>query len=362
MSATSCQLAGTCPGCGWIETPFAEQTRRKVDSLRLAWKNAELGELGEIAIHTPSPFGVRDKVDLIVDGEAKRLGFYDREKIGVLEMASCPQMSQALEAWFQEVKTDLPPIRKGSMRLRVAPDGTRGAWLDFSNVDIKALLDEKAWLERLMAKGIVEAGQRRKRVVKVGEALKLSDPQVFAWMQTRGMPLYTVVGSFTQPGQLVNTHLVDEVIGRVVETGARAWGELGAGCGNFTLPLLKEGVSVTAVEMDPLAVEGLKRAANEMGLLTGLTVVEGQYERWRDLEKIEGLLVDPPRSGLGRFLDGWSATDRKPSDFVYVSCSQESFIDDAKKLTRLGYRLRKISGVDLFPQTPHVEWIASFVV
>lgn len=72
------------------------------------------------------------------------------------------------------------------------------------------------------------------------------------------------------------------------------------------------------------------------------------------------LLVDPPRVGLhpkaARFLASW------PADaLVYVACGPRALARDRAVLAAGGWRLDALWGVDLFPQTHHIEAVARFV-
>mgnify|MGYP000379240747 FL=1 len=47
----------------------------------------------------------------------------------------------------------------------------------------------------------------------------------------------------------------------------------------------------------------------------------------------------------------------QPSRIVYVSCNVATFARDAKILTGLGYEVKEVTPVDMFPQTMHVETV-----
>jgi len=71
------------------------------------------------------------------------------------------------------------------------------------------------------------------------------------------------------------------------------------------------------------------------------------------------VIVDPPRTGMSAdALSGLAAWG--PRSVVYVSCDPPTLARDAAKLAQDGFRLLSIEGLDLFPNTPHVETIAAF--
>ena len=82
-----------------------------------------------------------------------------------------------------------------------------------------------------------------------------------------------------------------------------------------------------------------------------------------DIESLDAYwdvaVVDPPRKGLGeRGVD--AVTSTMPRRVVYVSCDPASLSRDARHLTANGYRFVEATPVDLFPQTYHVETVATF--
>ena len=66
------------------------------------------------------------------------------------------------------------------------------------------------------------------------------------------------------------------------------------------------------------------------------------------------VVVDPPRSGIGK-----KALERimtlAPKRIVYVSCNPSTMVRDVALFKNANYKLTKLSLVDQFPHTPHVE-------
>ncbi len=370
----NCSYASVCAGCEWLLKPAIEQHELKRRNLEEIWERTSVRSPlpVPIEVRATSLGQTRDRVDLMIDRRRSgtaRLGLFDRFKTGIVDLQGCPQLSSALEAWLKDFRRFDFPISRGSVRLRVAPDGQRGVWLDFANLDVKALLDGQTLLESLLSSGvIVEIGQRRKRLVRRADKLKLDEPELYPWFETyvgeKPVALYATIGSFTQPGFLTNRILVDEVMKSIGADGVRA-AEFGAGIGNFTLPLAKRFSEVDVYEVDQLALEGLTRSLHEQNILN-VKIHSGNYQGERaaglDLTGVDLLLVDPPRSGLMKFLDplATAAATARPKQILYVSCFAESFAQDSDRLFEMGYKLKKLTIVDQFPQSRHYETVALF--
>jgi 23S rRNA (uracil1939-C5)-methyltransferase len=356
----NCKMIGKCGGCPWADRGFTSQLEEKRTQLRGVFPAAEI-------IYQPRE-RVRDRADLIWertrDGQMQ-LGLYALGARQVVDLPACPMMSEPLERWFLEFKKLLPPINKGSVRLRVSPSGERGVWLDFANQDVKELFTEREYLQRLSALGFVEIGQRRKALIWRDGQPKLADPVLKPWFETydiefQAIPLYGPVGGFTQTGFAANRALISAVAELVAASGVRRWLELFCGNGNFSLALASRGLEVEAVELDELALMGLKLSAAEAGLHLNVQRADVYLGRQaRPSLSGRGLLVDPPRAGLRELFSQLEQGER-PQALLYVSCFTEVFLQDLQRLKALGYELERLVGVDQFPFSPHCEWIALF--
>ena len=67
--------------------------------------------------------------------------------------------------------------------------------------------------------------------------------------------------------------------------------------------------------------------------------------------------IDPPRAGsTPEFLE--AACALKPRRITYISCNPVTQERDLHQLLDGGYRLLKITPVDMFPHTDHTETVA----
>ncbi|MDU6791908.1 MAG: 23S rRNA (uracil-5-)-methyltransferase RumA, partial [Anaerococcus sp.] len=71
-------------------------------------------------------------------------------------------------------------------------------------------------------------------------------------------------------------------------------------------------------------------------------------------EKIDAIVVDPPRAGLDKEIIKTIAKT-KINKIVYISCNPQTLARDIKRFQNQGYKLEKIKGCDMFSETMHVE-------
>lgn len=367
----SCELAGRCSGCLWIQKPYAEQVHSKREELKRA-----LRELGffttEIEFVSPGTEGLRSRLDLTLQtqGFETRLGLYDWERSEIVDMKDCPMATSGLREGFKRFRAlGLPSVAKGSLRIRVAPSGEWGVWIDFANKDIKTLLEEGRWLNELQKFAVVEIGQRNKRLIFKDGRWKLGDPELFGWFETylgvelKPQNLYLPISGFTQTGFAANKALIEAGMKIIEALKPESLLELFCGCGNFTLPAASRGIAVKAIELDAFAIEGLKRAAQEARFDNSLVQVLRKDLYRIPAEELNSpvWLVDPPRSGLKSVVSLLEAQESlRPEHLVYVSCFLKSWHEDARRLKAVGYRLQSIVAVDQFPHSPHCEWVSHF--
>lgn len=365
-----CKYKDKCSGCQYLDLTLEEQHQRKVAELSDLLRRAQIPFKSTIDLVSPAAAWLRDRVDLVWDQGS--LGLYEKNTghsgKQVLDMDRCQQLSPALQDWLSEVRKVQWPIKKGSLRLRVGPRGQRGIWLDFANVDVKSLLEEKNLLLRLQEQAVVEIGQRHKVLTLVDGALKLKDPVPQVWFQsfigTAAVDLFCSIGTFTQPGVKANAALTRVIEGWLGAIGAKHILEFGSGIGNLSFPALGSDRRLTACEIDREALVGFEKSLESLSQQPGFSdlrsrvkIQQGDFQNRnpQSFNDYDTVLVNPPRSGLKDFLAPLIEETRKPLNFLYMSCFPESFIADGVKLLGAGYELQKLTIVDQFPQTTHYE-------
>jgi 23S rRNA (uracil1939-C5)-methyltransferase len=160
-------------------------------------------------------------------------------------------------------------------------------------------------------------------------------------------------GAFFQ----VNRFLIEPLVGEV--TGGAGGGhavDLYAGVGLFSLPLAAKFARVDSVERSGPAVRDLEFNAKQAEVKNITAERADAAEFLRGVEEAPDLVVvDPPRSGLGKET-AQELLRVRPKKLVIVSCDPATLARDLKVLVSQ-FEIRRVTLVDLFPQTYHLETV-----
>ncbi len=131
--------------------------------------------------------------------------------------------------------------------------------------------------------------------------------------------------------------------------------DLYAGVGFFTLPIADRFVKVFAIEGSADSARFARKNVSR-----NVAIVESAVEdQTRRIPEADFIFLDPPRAGARK--EVISAVGAKAREMVcYLSCDPVTFSRDANRLTASGWRLSTLDLLDLFPNTHHVETLASF--
>ena len=172
--------------------------------------------------------------------------------------------------------------------------------------------------------------------------------------------------SFFQTNTRQAEKLYDIVLEESELTGTEIVYDLFCGTGSIALYLSKYAKMVYGFELVMSAIQDamqnavknkVKNAWFFPGDLKDLFRVNSEV---KDLEMPDVMIVDPPRTGLhANTID--DILEKSPNRIVYVSCNPSTQARDARDIYKGGYKLVKLRPVDMFPHTPHVENVATFV-
>lgn len=396
--APRCPSFGTCGGCSWQNLDYQVQLRYKAQQVRESLEH--LGGLRDFELRPilgmASPWRYRNRVDFAVGegGEGPVVGFRPSGRWDtVIPLTEChllhPLMEKVrgtIEEWLRE--TDLQPwnprTHTGEVRHLVVRTAKAGAELLVSLVTAPGVRPEELGLvERLRETypqlvGVTHAVNPGRAELSTGLETTTLWGRPFLLEQVAGITLKISVNAFFQTNTLM-AHALYELAAQEAglslspsgclgspDEGPVIW-DLYSGVGSIGLVLARKARGVLGIEATPSAV----RDAEENALLNSLTNVrfvqgdvrrvlreaaEGRRSLPQGLERPDAIVVDPPRAGLHRrVVDriGELGTPR----IVYVSCNPSTMAPNVAQLQQYGYRIERVTPVDMFPHTPHVECV-----
>lgn len=349
--APICPHFGNCGGCAlqhWA-----------TDAYR-AWKR----DLVVVALaHT----GINAPVDDLVDahGEGRRrvvlharrdghdalsVGFSAVRTHTIISISACPVLASSLRGAFDVARALAEPLRSVRKPLDLQITGTEtGLDIDLRGSGALSQVAE-------MALTAVAAHHRVARLTRHGErVMQMSAPTVRMGRATVILP----AGGFLQATEEGETMLARLVLAHTA--GSARVADLFAGVGPFALKLA-EHAKVYAVDSHAGAIEALTGAVKTVsGLKAVTTEVRDLFRlplRAEELRRYDALVFDPPRQGAAAQVRE-IATSSVPI-VVAVSCNAATFARDARTLIDGGYRLERVTPIDQFRYSAHVEIVGMF--
>ena len=147
-------------------------------------------------------------------------------------------------------------------------------------------------------------------------------------------------------------------------TGEETVYDLYCGTGTIGLAMAGEALTVWGIESSEESVACAVENAELNGLANAAFFAGEVGADVEELRERAGppdvVVVDPPRAGLaGKALARVAALEAPR--LVYVSCNPTTLAGNARELvSEHGYTLERVTPVDMFPHTPHVESVSLF--
>ncbi|HFQ89501.1 MAG TPA: class I SAM-dependent RNA methyltransferase [Desulfobulbus sp.] len=360
-----CPLHGTCGGCDLQHAAEKRQAEIKRDLLLEALQRAGISPAGPVTLLQCSrPLAYRHRVRLHLAADAG-LGFHRLRSNQVVAIAACPVATDGINRLIRALQ------ERAALRRALAPCCGEIELLQSparAHLTMVLRLRSGTGLPKKAVRMLGElAGQTGTGIVtRRGRSLRPLDParpplllaQEFG--ADRRYSLRWDSGCFFQANAHQNHLLVDEVCAMAGAVQGQRLLELHCGMGNFSIPLGLRGARVTGVEQNDRSI----RCAAENGSAAGLpghrliraSARDALARLQRAGERFACIVLDPPRQGLGREIS--FLADLAPERIVYVSCDPATLARDLARLHRDNFRLSRVTAIDMFPQTHHIESVA----
>jgi 23S rRNA (uracil1939-C5)-methyltransferase len=165
--------------------------------------------------------------------------------------------------------------------------------------------------------------------------------------------------SFLQPtisGENILASLVLEHLKDVTQIA-----DLYCGIGTFAIRMAKRS-TITAYDNNALSIEALTKAINHTQGLKPVIAIERDLSREplfpQELKKFGAIIFDPPRAGAA--VQAQQLATSTVNKIIAVSCNPASFALDASILIKGGFVLKRVTPIDQFKFTSHIELVALF--
>lgn len=352
--AAVCDHFGTCGGCALQHLVPPAYTVWKRDQVAAA-----LGARGletNIAPLIPVAPGTRRRASFAATRTRKgaTLGYYARESHRVVAVRHCPvvvpEIERALPTLAELVAPGFSRKARGSLLVTATDTGldvqVTGGKADPDLAERQRLAEGAATadLTRLAWDDEVVA-ERRKPLVRFSGIAVAPPPGAFLQASAASE---SVLVSLVKEGAGAARHAVD----------------LFAGCGTFTFALARD-IAMRAIDSEAAQLQALSDAARVQGPDLGLkpiaTEIRDLFRRpllADELKNVDTVVFDPPR--VGAKAQAEALADSSVPRIVAVSCNPATFARDARSLVDGGYRLDRVTPVDQFLWSPHIELVGVF--
>ena len=323
--APPCSYFGDCTGCQWQHVDYPAQLSAKrgkvVDAL------ARVGGLEDVPVDETLPsanrYGYRNHARFTV-GKQGDLGFVNRETRQFVRIDHCMLMRPGVNRLAEQLQDRCGETTQLSIRA--------GA----GNAESP---DEYLVQPRLLHPGVTVATGQKRYVETVDDSrFFVSSPSFFQVNVEQAAQAAAVVRRGLALGP--EDTLLDAY----------------TGVGTFAVLLAPYAGRVIAVEESSAAVAD---AGENAAGIPNVEFVLGRTENvLHELPaRPDAVVLDPPRSGCQPQALA-SLIELAPPRVAYVSCDAETLARDLKILCDGGYAIDRVTPIDMFPQTHHVECVA----
>ena len=320
--APPCPYFGPCSGCQWQHIDYAHQLDLKREAVRQAVDEYDSLRGTEVGETMPSEevLGYRNHARFTVRRSGS-LGFVNRITRRFVKIDECLLMAPGINELLSRLQGRSGATSQLSIRYGV----NSGDWLIQPRLSINEV-------------GL-EAGQTHYTERLLGRSFRVGSPSFFQ----------------------VNTAQAERLI-RLIKERLRLRGretvvDAYAGVGTFAVLLAEHAEKMIAVEESDAAVADAR--VNTAGI-DNVEIVLGKVEDViDDLDIVpDAVVLDPPRAGCqAQVLE--AVARWRPGRVCYVSCDPSSLARDLDIMVRSGFAVESIEPVDMFPQTYHVECVAT---
>lgn len=210
----------------------------------------------------------------------------------------------------------------------------------------------------LIIKGDMDITNLPAKVIYLNDKLMTKDK--FVTTKLKGLTFKISKDAFFQVNKYMTEKLYDLALNNLKPDKTKTVLDLYCGTGTISLILSKHFKKVIGIELNKEAIDCAQEnkkinKINNVNFICG----DASKEIKKVQDKIDYIIVDPPRSGLTKEGIG-HILKLNPKKVVYISCDPITLARDLNLLKEY-YDIKEVTPVDMFPNTYHVENVAVLV-
>ena len=404
-----CPYFAKCGGCSYINKTYEEQLDIKQQNVSKYLKDiaSSQGIKIEKIIGTDQPYYYRNKVHSVfaLDAGGKPVrGIYSEKSHRVVSVKGCMLEDKKADEIIEEVYRLLPSFKykvydedrgTGWLRhvlVRVGHIGSKGNCSndtkgdkgadindtkgnDTCNLQIMLVLvtvsvpfpGKNNFIKAIRAKfpeitTIVQNINDKRTSMVLGDRNIVCYGPGFIEDEMMGLKFRISPDSFYQVNPYQTEKLYKKAIEYAFENNASPMIiDTYCGTGTIGMGMADKAEKVIGIELNASAVKDAIQNAKKNGI-KNIEFVKADATAWmqeyqnkiKENAKDYVLIMDPPRSGsTDAFIN--AAANAGIEHIVYVSCNPETLARDLKAFIKKKYKVKRITPVDMFPWTEHVE-------
>ena len=296
---------GSCGGCPWMFVDYPTQIKQKQARLEKVLERINSNIAGCSVLGARETLNYRNRAQFKSDGV--KLGYVAQGSHKIVDVTHCLVLNEVNQVHLRALRQSLP---NSNWR----PNKNR----KWTTIDID---DER---------GTPLVNQRQ--AFRQGNSEQ--NEQLRVWLRNR-------LANLSRPNTVF---------------------ELFCGSGNLTEVIAEQvDVPVIAIEGDEMSLDALsaRNLSKVKPVRINLFSEHSIVDYTPNCQSGIGVVLDPPRDGLKEreALKPWFT---RAEWVVYVSCDLATWERDAAFLHSCGLDLDEATGLDMFPQTPHIETLSVF--
>ncbi|ABJ75334.1 23S rRNA (uracil(1939)-C(5))-methyltransferase RlmD [Leptospira borgpetersenii] len=384
----SCQHYPECAGCDRLHISYEKQLQHKQEGVEKRFVGFQELEIRPI-IKSPKEQMYRHKVQLpfghrkIGKKTVLTLGLHNKENVYIIDQKECriqdadlTTVAAAIRHWARTENVIPYNEKNGSGLLRhivlrkanASQEILVGIVTNATEIPGRKKLADRlhSYIQQFLCNekskaevvGILQNVNQRNTKVVLGEKETTWYGRHFVKEKIGDLDFQIGLSTFFQVNPFQIKNLYDLVLQELPSDSNVV--DAYCGIGTISLYVASKSKKVVGLEENPNSIRSAVGAAKANGIVN-VAFTKGKVLRTLQAalnEKSDVVILDPPREGLDPETKK-ILLNSKIHKILYVSCNPETLLRDAVALTKV-FKYTKMTPVDLFPHTSHLESVSVF--